>query len=133
MRKLTLGLCCPYEVTAAPYLGPDPLLQREVLCRVVDSFQRRFAVEGTNEFRRVLRVKRRHFLAPRRNSYPQTTRFNADFNLTTTVCRRCLTFSVLSSLRVRKPRMMAPTLQNALCCSAVRTWRRRYGAPRKWR
>lgn len=47
--------------------------------------------------------------------------FFCECNLTTMVWRRCLTFSVLSSLRVRKPRMMAPIRQNALCWSAVRT------------
>lgn len=43
------------------------------------------------------------------------------------VWHRCLTFSVLRSLRVRKPRISAPIRQKAFCCSGVRTWRRQEG------
>lgn len=43
------------------------------------------------------------------------------------VWHRFLTFSVLRSLRVRKPRISAPIRQKALCCSGVRTWRTEEG------
>lgn len=105
--------------TGCSHLGSDPLLQGVVLCWVGASVLG-FSLEWSDELLRILNTRMQvyRFGGPLKGSFLQLKR-----ELTTTVWLRCLTFSVLRSLRVRKPRISAPIRQNALSCSGVRTWR----------